>query len=253
MNSEIKVLLVDDEAVIRDIMKEILAFYEFVQVKGEAGNKEETMAFLQQNQVDVVFTDIQMEGGSGFELAEEVHRIYPKILVVFLTGHADFALDGYSYGPIDFLLKPVSKERLEQALKRISERLWGEQETHRGKSIGIQTEDGYKIFKVQEIAYFEKEGRKVRIVEKNGVSVKTGESMQELEEICMEYDFFRCHQSYLVPLADIRVIRQDTFGRTFKIGLCDLKTEIPLSRRKYYEIRDILQKRGVHGTNQRLE
>lgn len=242
---DMKLFLVDDESLIRQEMRELLEQYEGISVVGEAENITETLEFLHSNAVDIIFSDIQMKGGSGFELAKQIHAQYPDILIVFLTGYAEFALDGYTYGPVDFLVKPVGRERLEQTLERIRERLYGTPKRRETIQIGVQTEDGYRIFHVEEIAYLEKQDRKVRIVKKNGESIKSGETMQELEEIFSEYGFFRCHQSYLVPLADVTVIRQELFGRAYKLKLRGSEMELPLSRRKYYEIREVLKERGV--------
>ena len=118
-----QVLLVDDDGESRRIMREMLCAYSGFQIIGEASGKEAALALMEERPAQVVFSDIQMAGGSGFELAEQIHRRRPETLVVFLTGYADFAVDGYLYGPVDFLVKPVSRDRLDRAMARLSERL----------------------------------------------------------------------------------------------------------------------------------
>ncbi len=242
--TQIPVLLVDDEAEIRSAVRELLADYEDFRIVGEAECKSDALALLREHPVSVIFSDIQMEGGSGFELAEMVHRLYPDILVVFLTGYTDFALDGYRYGPVDFLVKPVSRERLEQTLERIRGRLLRERKPESVPRIGLQTGSGYHIVDVRAIAYLEKEDRRVKIFWKDGSSDYVARTMQELEEILLDHDFFRCHQSYLVPLRDIQRIQKESFGRSYKICLSG-GLSLPLSRQKYYMLRDILSERGI--------
>lgn len=242
---EIRVLLVDDEAEIRGAVREMLVCHSEFRVVGEADGQAAALALLEKCPVQVVFSDIQMAGGSGFALAEAVHRNYPEVLVVFLTGYANFALDGYTYGPVDFLLKPVSRERFEQTLERIKERLNWRGGRNEPAHIGFQTDEGYRIMSVGEIAYLEKEERKVKIVGKDGSVTRTGRSMQELEEILLDYDFFRCHQSYLVPLGDIQEIRKERIGRAYRVRLHGCDTDLPLSRGKYYELMDMLQEKGL--------
>lgn len=244
MGTVFKVLLVDDENEIRVSVREMLSSAPGFQVIGEAESKAEALNMLKEHSVEVIFSDIQMEGGSGFELAEAVHRLYPDVLVVFLTGYADFALDGYLYGPVDFLVKPVSRKRLEQTLARIRERLFKKAESMQAPKIGIATDRGYRIVDTEEIACLMKQDRRVKIVWKDGTCDYVGKSMQELDEMLMDYKFFRCHQSCMVPLRDIQGIQKELFGRSYKI-LLQGGLELPLSRQKYYELRSILRERGI--------
>lgn len=102
---------------------------------------------------------------------------------------------------------PMECIRINQPrLRCIRERFFLLPESQKSINIGIQTEEGYQLFSIHEIAYLEKENRKVKIVGKNGSCVKSGESMQVFEEFFLEYGFFRCHQSYLIPLMDIQKI-----------------------------------------------
>ena len=237
--TQFQVLLVDDDGESRRVMRELLSEYSDICVAGEASCREEAMAFLERHPVRVVFSDIQMEGGSGFDLAAGIHRRYPDMLVVFLTGFADFAVDGYLYGPVDFLVKPVSRERLERAVTRIRERLTRERAQEDEGRIGLRMDGGFRVISVRSIAYVEKEDRRVRIIWKDGTSDYTTKTMQELESVLLTYDFFRCHKSYLAPLRDIVRMRKEPVGRYYKLYLKG-DIELPLSRSKYYELQDIL-------------
>lgn len=244
MEAEIRIFLVDDEVEIRRSIRDMLSGYGEFQVVGEADGKESALALLARRPAHVVFSDIQMAGGSGFDLAQAVHSRWPEVLVVFLTGYADFALEGYVYGPVDFLVKPVSRQRLEQTLERIHQRLRQRPET--AARIGMPTEGGYRIVDPAEIAYLEKDERRVKINWKDGAFDHTGKSMQELEEILLDCGFFRCHQSYLIPLGDITGIEKEHFGRSYRVRLRgDPPAGLPLSRKKYYELRDLLRQRGI--------
>ncbi|MCI9337169.1 MAG: response regulator transcription factor [Lachnospiraceae bacterium] len=243
ISADYQVLLVDDDAELCRSMGDMFAKEPQFCVIGKAGSKVEALDMLKEHPVDIVFTDIQMEGGSGFELAEAIHRLYPKIMVVFLTGYAKFALDGYLYGPVDFLVKPVRRERLERTLERIKERLRGDSGKAEPVRIGIPTDAGYRIVETSQIAYLVKEERRVKIVWKDSSCDYTGKAMQELEEILLDYGFFRCHQSCLIPLSDICSIQKELFGRAYKIRLNT--AELPLSRKKYYVLKELLGKMGI--------
>ncbi len=233
-----QVLLVDDDGESRRVMREMLSDFDDIAVAGEASCQEEALALLKKCRVSVVFSDIQMDGGSGFDLAAKIHRLYPDILVVFLTGFADFAVDGYLYGPVDFLVKPVSRERLERAVSRLRERLGREKRTEDEK-IGLRMDGGFRVIDVRTIAYVEKQDRRVRIIWKDGTSDYATKTMQELESILLSYDFFRCHKSYLAPLRDVVRMQKEPVGRYYRLYLKG-DIELPLSRTKYYELQEIL-------------
>ncbi len=241
--SGIRLLLVDDEPQVCAAMGELLTSYPAFRVVGEAHSREEALNLLEKQGAEAVFTDIQMDGGSGFELAEEIHARSPETLVVFLTGYANFALEGYVYGPVDFLVKPVSPERLEQTLARIEARLAQRQRPAEHSRLGLPTEDGYRLVDPEDIGWLEKDARRVKVIWKDGSWVHTGKSMQELEEMFSDYGFFRCHQSYLVPVRNISSIQKESFGRTYQLRLLGGET-LQLSRQKYYELKELLQKQG---------
>lgn len=239
--SEIRLILVDDEPQVCTSMSSLLKEYPAFAVVGEAHSRQEALTLLQEQGAEAVFTDIQMDGGSGFELAEEIHTCSPETLVVFLTGYANFALEGYIYGPVDFLVKPVSHERLEQTLARIENRLAQRQKPVERSRVGLPTEEGYRLVDPEEIGWMEKDARRVKVIWKDGTWVHTSKSMQELEEMFGDYGFFRCHQSYLVPIGNISSIQKESFGRTYQLRLVCGGT-LQLSRQKYYELKDLLQK-----------
>lgn len=241
----IRTLLVDDEPVIHQSIREMLSAYSDFSVIGEADSKFTALEFLAKQDTDLVLMDIQMPGGNGFELAEQVHKLYPNIIFVFLTGHADFALDGYDYGPVDFLVKPVDPKRFAKAVERIRERM--EQRLDQQPKNHLSLRDGRggcKILAVEDVAYVERADRKVWVVCRDGDRVAVGQSIQELEDIFAPFGFFRCHQSYLVPQKDICAIRRTPFGQNYCLELIG-GSELAISRKKYYELRDILKQQGI--------
>lgn len=244
MNGQLNILLVDDEKISLDIIKSSLEVFNFVNVVGEASNGTEVIQFLQRSNVDVVFLDIEMGDTNGFELAKHIQATYPNIMIIFLTGHVDMALHGYEYQPIDFLVKPVNLLRLEQALTRVKNLIYADK-GKQGTQIGIHTEGGLEIINVDDILYLEKIERKVFIFSKTGEKFKLTDSLQKLETIFSEYNFFRTHQSFLVPIAKIKSIHADEFKRSYTIQLKNVKEIIPLSRDKHNELKQVLIKMGI--------
>lgn len=129
--------------------------------------------------------------GTGFALAQTIQRRWPGLPVIFLTGFVDFAVEGYEYQPLDFLVKPVRKERLERALTYAKKRL---QQAPSGEiTVGICTEDGFRMFRPGEVSYAEKAGRRVRICCRDSGSFDVMDSLGKLEEVLESHGFYRCH------------------------------------------------------------
>ena len=187
-----------------------------------------------------------MKDVSGFDLARHIQSAYPKLLIVFLTGHVDCALDGYEFNPLDFLIKPVNPLRLEKVLLQ-AEELLGKREKKASSAvrIGLQVNGGLEIIQVDSILYIEKQGRRVYLVPASGPRYQSYDSLQKLQGIFELYGFFRCHQSFLVRLDAIRGVRLDESRSFHKILLFGAEDQIPLSRGKYPELRERLADRGL--------
>ena len=235
----IRVLLVDDEPAILTDLESRLAQYPNFCVVGTAGGCQEAVEMLERVEADLVFTDIQMADGTGFGLARMIQRRWPGLLVVFLTGFSDFAVEGYEYQPLDFLVKPVGTERLERALAYALKRL--QAPATEEITVGICTENGFRMFHPSEISYAEKVGRRVRVLCRDGGEFWVTDTLSKLEDLLEDYSFYRCHQSYLVSLGDVIGIQREQFGRSYCISLRSSDAEIPLSRRNYPAMLDRLK------------
>jgi two-component system LytT family response regulator len=110
-----KALIVDDERLGRAELRRLLEPHPEVEIVGEARDAEEAQALIEQLQPDLLFLDIQMPGRTGFELLEGLDRVP---LVIFTTAYDEYALKAFEVNALDYLLKPVSPERLDAALAR---------------------------------------------------------------------------------------------------------------------------------------
>lgn len=242
----LRVLLVDDDSVSLKITRQALELFPEAVVEGTAASGMEAIAYIRENQVDLVFLDIEMEQMSGFEVAAYLHNNYPDVQYVFVTGHTDFALDGYNYQPLSFLIKPISISRLERVLELAKEKCQAKSEKNPSKKqIGLHVDSRLEIINISDVIYFETSGRKVRIVCKNGRTLETTESLKKLYQVFEEYGFYRSHQSVVVQIALIESISSDMFHRSYLIKLKGIKEEVPLSRDNYATLRSILEQRGI--------
>ncbi len=244
MEDQLTAFLVDDAPQHREALRSALQAFPFVSVAGEAGGGSEAVAFLQQHTVDLVFLDIELGDVDGFRLARHIQEWYPSTQIVFLTGHVDFAIDGYEFAPADFLVKPVDIMKLGRALRRVQQNKAVHKEAE-SVTIGIHVDGGLEILNVDDLLYLEKTGRRVTVVDRNGSRISSADSLQKLEKVFEPYGFFRCHQSFLVSLSKIKGIRLDASRNTYTIQLSDTDQPIPLSRDKYPDLKAQLTQRGL--------
>ncbi|MEC2076363.1 LytTR family DNA-binding domain-containing protein [Metabacillus fastidiosus] len=237
----IKVLLVDDDQSCIDTLKMNLSSFSFINIAGECNSAEAAIKFLREKEADLLFLDIEMDGISGLEFAKHLQTAYPQILIIFVTGHPGFAIEGYEAHPIDFLTKPINILRLEKSLTRVRE-VMSSRNAAKGKKIGIKIAGGIQIINVNDILYIEKQGRKISIVCHNNEIFHSNETMQNLEAIFFDFGFFRSHQSFLVPVQKIKAIYPDSFTRSYSIQLTNDGDILPLSRNKYNELKDLIEK-----------
>ena len=114
-----KAIIIDDEPFIRHDLREMLSAHKDIEVAGEAGTIAAAKNLLQSSRFDVVFLDIQLRGGSGFDLVPFVH---PSAAIIFITAHDEFAVRAFEINALDYLLKPVTTDRLTESLKRLAHR-----------------------------------------------------------------------------------------------------------------------------------
>ena len=113
--SPLRTLLIDDEAAARDDLRRLLAAHPAIAVQGEAGRIAEAQAALARNDYDLVLLDVQLRGGTGFDLVPSVR---PAARIIFVTAHDGYAVRAFQVNALDYLLKPVDAARLGEALRR---------------------------------------------------------------------------------------------------------------------------------------
>lgn len=236
------ILLVDDEPHARSHLAALLEDFPNVTVAGSVSGGAEAISFLRRTAVDLIFLDIEMGDVSGFDLARHIQSVYPKVMLVFLTGHVDFALNGYEFQPLDFLIKPVNPLRLERVILQAEEQLGKRTPKTPAVRVGLQVNGGLEIIQVYSILYIEKQGRKVYLVPAKGSRYQSYDTMQKLQGIFELYGFFRCHQSFLVRLDAMQGVYLDEPRKCHKILLFGTEEQIPLSRGKYPELRERLRR-----------
>ncbi|MBU3144875.1 response regulator [Clostridium sp. CF012] len=118
-----KVILIDDEKSMLLIMKKMISKVPEIEIAGAFQSSAQAYKFIKENRVDIAFIDIKMPEESGLDLARRIVSEFERIDIVFLTSHKEYALEAFDVHAVDYIVKPVSQERLEHTIKRIKERL----------------------------------------------------------------------------------------------------------------------------------
>lgn len=198
-----KALIIDDERLARTELKRLLEPFKDIQIVGEAVNAEDALEKITQLSPDIIFLDIQMPGKNGFQLLEELDSV-PT--VVFTTAYDEYALKAFEYNAMDYLLKPIEPKRLEDTIKKITERL-------RKESIEVQShpvltendqvfvKDGEKCWfvKLADVRLFESEGNYVRLFfgDNKPLILRT---LNYLDERLDGKTFFRANRKHIINL-----------------------------------------------------
>jgi two-component system, LytTR family, response regulator len=241
--NELRVLLVDDEPLVREGLRDFLQAEADVTVVGECANGLEALAFLDEHPVDLVFLDVQMPELDGIGVAASLARSDGPA-VVFVTAFSEHALRAFEVNAVDYLLKPFDRERFAAALERVRRRRGGtEDATLTGRLSAVleelQRSRGYaervlvrgdgriRFVPVEQIEWIEAADNYVRL-HAGGERHLVRDTMAALERRLDPARFARIHRSAIVRLDRIREL-QPTFNGEYSVLLAS-GTRLTLSR-----------------------
>ena len=226
MTKPVNCIIVDDEALAREVLENHLGKIENMHVIASCKNAIEAFQAVNSHHVDLVFLDINMPDISGLSFAKSVSD---ELKIIFTTAYRDYAVDGFDLKAVDYLLKPISFERLLQGIhKYLDENASHKQKPgealHFEKSDFIFVRADRKMAKVSfhEILYVESLSDYIKIHLYDDQMLITRETLSNLEARLPRSKFLRTHRSFIVSLDKVARFTSDTI----EIG----KHEIPISR-----------------------
>jgi len=249
-----KVLIVDDEPPARDRLRQLLEEDGVHEVVGEAGNGREALDVAARVRPDVVLLDIRMPGMDGIETAHHLNGAEAPPAVVFTTAYDEYAIDAFDANAIGYVLKPVRRERLDQALKQAA-RLTGEVLSDISRRSGAperkhlcsRLHDELKLIPVADVHYFIADQKYVTVVHEGGRDL-IEDSLKSLETEFGDR-FVRIHRSAVVAVEAIETLRRDDDGRarvilrhTGNAGDAGAPDELFVSRRHVADVKRRLRK-----------
>ena len=203
----IRCVIVDDEPLAREILGQYVAQNQELQLVGSCKNANEVLDLLRKEPVDVLFLDIQMPGISGMALMKSLEN---PPLVVFTTAYDQYAVEGYEVSAVDYLLKPISPERFNNAVTKVAEivRLKQLEKSSSNDVNYMFVRADYQDIKVpfDEIMYVEGLKDYVKIVTKDK-RIVTLTNIKGMMEKLPEHQFLRVHKSYIVAKDKVQTVK----------------------------------------------
>lgn len=212
----VKAVIIDDDFSSRYVLREILKkTIGDVELLGEAGNIEEGIRILESQNPDVVFLDISMPDGSGFDLLDRLKVIDFKI--IFITAYTEYAIKAFKYSAFDYIVKPINVQELTKAIARIpkikkvnskvavnalKENLFPTVESG-AQTIALPELNGFAIIPVEKIVRCEGLRNYTRIIFKEDEEKVVSRTLLEFENLLTPLGFIRIHRSHLVNLANV--------------------------------------------------
>lgn len=222
-------LIVDDERLARENLRGLLAAHEKIVVVGEARNSEEARRMIVAHRPDLVFLDIQMPGGSGFDLLEQLEFPPP---IIFVTAFDNYAIRGFEVNALDYLLKPVEPERLAQAIERVGRRdpeAYGTTGLLRHTDwVFLDTGRQALFLGVAEIAAIRAEGNYTQVITQAGLSYLVRVPLNRWEARLPAEVFVLLDRSLLINLAHLK--RYVLRSRRVEIYLGNMAQPLVLGR-----------------------
>ncbi|MDQ2880883.1 MAG: LytTR family DNA-binding domain-containing protein [Actinomycetota bacterium] len=265
-NPGLVVLAVDDEPGPLSMLVEVLEAEPRIGTVLTASNATEALSVLRPDnrtangtshpQIDVVFLDIRMPGLDGLELARLLAAIPNPPVVVFATAYDEKALDAFEIGAADYLMKPVSRERLANTMRRIvaSRRdasTPGPEPGSEDEVIPVELAGTTKLVPRSSVRWVEAHGDYARLHTGEGTSHLVRIPLSQLEDRWSDAGFVRIHRSFLVALPLVTELRMSASGYVVRVGNGGDATELPVSRRHTRELKDRLVRAAKQGWTSR--
>ena len=249
---KIRAVVVDDEELARQILREFLSSHPEIELVAECANGFEAVKAVAELKPDLVFLDIQMPKLDGFEVLELIGN---ETAVVFVTAHDNFAIRAFEVHAVDYLMKPVGASRFEAALKRAKERLEGKGPSNAASAAElaaaarppaqylerIPVRDGARVFiiPVAKLDYVEAQDDYVALASDGKKHLKQ-QTIASLETALDPSRFLRVHRSYIVNLE--RVAKIEPYSKDSHVAVLTTGAQLPVSRAGYARLREFLDR-----------
>jgi len=246
---KIKCIAIDDEPL---AVKKIAGYIEkipFLELVAECRNAFEAMEIMSNNEIQLLFIDINMPHISGMDFVKSLRE---KPYIVFTTAYSEYAVEGFEVEAVDYLLKPISFTNLLKAANKVKTQI--DLMTNIPKEIKAETvhhlfvKSAYKLIRIEfaSIKYIESQHEYIRIHLLNNESVTTKMSLKSIEELLPDNQFVRVHRSFIVNINEVSVIERNKI-------VFDEKIYIPISEQYKERFEQRIDRKDYYKQNKPTE
>ena len=236
----IKAVIIDDENSARNTLKSLLRAIEApLEIIGEGEDVTAAKNIIERTQPDLVFLDIQLKTGTGFDVLQALSNFKGEI--IFVTAYDNYAIKAFQSAAFGYLLKPLQINELKEVISRFTSHYKSQKniasrtqilienfEEGNIKKLVIQNVNGFRVLGLNEIIYLKGEVNYTRFILKNGEKLMTSKTLKEYESLLINYGFYRIHQSYLINLRYVKEYLKGEGGEVVMIN----NDQLDVSRRR---------------------
>lgn len=241
-----KVIIVEDEVLAQQELSWLIKAHSQMEIVGTFDDGLDVLKYLQHHDVDAIFLDINIPSLDGVLLAQNISKFAQKPFIVFITAWKEHAVEAFELEAFDYILKPYQESRIIGMLQKL-EQAWQQRNapapsggvSRDSMTINLIKDERIIVTDINDIYYAEAH-EKMTFVYTRRESYVMPMNITEFCSRLPEGHFFRCHRSYCVNLNKIREI-EPWFNNTYILRLRDLEFEIPVSRSKVKEFRQLMR------------
>lgn len=242
--NKINAVIIDDEVHGQLCLQQLLNDYCLnINIVGIGEDVKSGIEIINQTKPDLVFLDISMPDGEGFEVLEQTQHLNFK--TIFVTAHNEYAIKAFEYSAIHYLLKPINIKHLINAVNRVERinkinidtiNFLKQQQNSHSEKIVLDTSRDKQVFSIDEISHFESNGKYAFLYDSQGEKTFISKSMRELEQLFQDHAFFRIHRSFFIQISEVVIV---TTEKDYKV-LMKNGYELPISVRKLSSFKNVL-------------
>jgi two-component system LytT family response regulator len=246
---KIGALIVDDEELARQVLRDLLQTHPEIQILAECANGFEAVKAIAEHKPDLMLLDVQMPKLSGFDVLELIEQ---DVAVIFVTAYDQYAMKAFEVHAVDYLLKPVGQERFEAALARAKDRIGDKTPPAQQLAAAsrppqqflerLVVKDGTRVtlIPVAKLDYVEAQDDYVALASQGAKHLKQ-QTIASIEAGLDPARFVRIHRSYIVNFE--RVARIEPYGKDSRLAILADGTRLPVSRTGYARLKSLLDDR----------
>jgi len=242
---KMKVIIVEDEILAQQELSWLIKEHSQMEIVGTFDDGLDVLKFLQHNKVDAIFLDINIPSLDGVLLAQNISQFAHKPFIVFITAWKEHAVEAFELEAFDYILKPYQESRIVTMLQKLEAASQQQNAlsttgtvTRENDTINLVKDERIIVTSIHDIYYAEAH-EKMTFVYTRRESYVMPMNITEFCNKLPQAHFFRCHRSYCVNLNKIREI-EPWFNNTYILRLRDLEFQVPVSRSKVKEFRQLM-------------